>query len=787
MTTILIKKYSFGLICLLAVCGRLKAADIEHTRLSILEEAGVSRNNEPITVGVPFIEGTVPDIARLELRDEVGQRIPAQFTEVSRWRTAKGGVRWAHLDFMMSVPSAATRTVVVVSSDTALAPVITPLKVTLTDNLATVMTGPLKFTVRGSGFNGFDAVWLDPTGKNEFSETNLLIKAGVSAGGKIESADKVFTSTGDATGKVEIESAGPGKIVLVTRGSHKNGTETRLDYVVRFYAYANSPVVRVSYTFINRHGKTPGDMVEIDGFNFALTTTMLKPSVIFGTDAAPWEGYAKDQPLTLFQKDSDAFAIMAGAGEVARGRGKSVKSLSLGWFDMGASGKHVACGLRWFWQMHPKELKVSPDGTAALGMYPRTCGKKLDVYMGQSRTHDMTFLFHNGISKQDLNNFFIASQRPLRPWAPLKYYNRDTSSPGFTAESDQSLFAPDKWKIVQDFDQKMSSALSGIRKKLDGHTYEGYTAESYGFYAWGDTFHWGWSAPGKSPKDTKEWHLSWEGNYYDYPNLCLMQMFRTGDRNYYWHAFEPNTVHIRDVFTCQYHPLKELCGACRYCPPRNHVATDEGTPYVSNEFNHNKSQSMFAHWYLTGDWRTREVLDLMMNNGLNNHAADSGFANRGIGSHLALVWQSWELTGEQKYKDRILQLVRCAGRELEQTGGEFMKGPDPGIGQEGLVYAHLATGDAYAEKLLRLVSERWVKKNRANPSSALCLAYCGVLFGNEQMTAQAWKCIAHASSSNRPKDTSEPNRNMPYALYYLSNACNLKLTNANVSATTKTE
>jgi hypothetical protein len=512
-------------------------------------------------------------------------------------------------------------------------------------------------------------------------------------------------------------------------------------------------------------------MLEMDAMEFDLPVCLQKVQLIAGTDSTPCSIPSFKERVAVFQKSSDELVVVADGNEKVRGKGKSVKPLSSGWMSAGSGEKHIAIGIRWFWQMHPKEIAFSSAGVLTAGLYPLSIGKTFDVYMGQSRTHYLTLLCHQGMEAEKLNSFFTGTQMPLRPWAPCRYYCRDTLAFGYVAESDPSIFPPDKWSIVEEFDRKMLASFKQIRKKLDGFTYVGYTTDSYGFYNWGDTFHWGWPKQENAPKDTYEWHLSWEGNYYDYPNLCLMQMIRTGNRDYYWHAFEPNTIHVRDVFTCQYHPKKELCGACRYCPPRNHVALDDGTPYVSNEFNHNKSQCVFAHWYLTGDWRTREVLELMMNNGLNNHAADVGFANRGIGAHLALVWQSWELTGEEKYRNRILQLLKCAGKELESTGGEFKKGPDPGIGQEGLVYAHWATGDPYAEKLIRLVAERWVSKGRKHPSSSLALSYGAWLTGNEQMREYAWGSVAKAAQSPRPKDTAEPNRNIPFALYFLSTVC----------------
>lgn len=776
-----------GQVAKLAILGCFSAglafADTELVKLTVTEEAGVERKNEPVTVGVPFVEGAVAGVDRLQLNDETGKPVKAQFTEASKWRTDKGGVRWAHLDFQASIPANGTKTISVVLKDSAAKPVQSPLKVQLKDNVATVITGPVKFVVRGSKFNGFDGAWFDPSGKENFQDSTMIVKPGGELGSKVEGGGKAFLSSADADGKLEIESEGPMKVVLAAKGAHKSGDEKRFDYVVRFYAYADSPVVRVSHTFINRHGQSPRDMVELDSLAFDVPTALAQPAVTVGMDTAPLDCGAGKR-VALLQKASDECVALAGDTEKAKGKAKSSKTLSLGWVDAGSGAKHLALGIRWFWQMFPKEIAVSPEGMFSAGLYPKSFNKTFDVYMGQSRTHYLTFVFHAGMDKKDLNELFMASQKPLRPWAPAKVYCRDTHALGYTAETDKTLFPADKWEvvekfhskleIVESFDKKMESSLHQIRKKLEGFNYQGYTVESYGFYEWGDTFHWAWPKQEKAPKDTREWHISWEGNYYDYPNLCLMQMLRTGNRNYYWHAFEPNTIHVRDVFTCQYHPRKELCGACRYCPPRNHCATDDGAPYVSNEFNHNKSQCVFAHWYLTGDWRTREVIDLMMNNGLNNYAADTGFANRGIGAHMALLMQSWELTGEQKYRDRILKLLKNVGKELEKTGGEFMKGPDPGIGMEGLVYAHMATGDAYAEKLLRLVSERWVKKERSGPSASFCMAYCGALFGNDKMQELAWKAVAKANASPRPKDTAEPNRNIPFALYFLSTACDLK-------------
>jgi len=150
-------------------------ADTELVKLNIDEEAGVPRFDEPVTVGVPFAEGVVQNISHLVLIDETGQRIPSQFTEVSRWRTPRGGIHWAHLDFKTSLPAKGKRTVSVVKLDSPAQPSSTSLKVTLENNIATVITGPLKFVVRGSKFNGLNGLWYDPSGKCNFDNSTLII------------------------------------------------------------------------------------------------------------------------------------------------------------------------------------------------------------------------------------------------------------------------------------------------------------------------------------------------------------------------------------------------------------------------------------------------------------------------------------------------------------------------------------------------------------------------------------------------------------------------------------
>jgi hypothetical protein len=260
-------------------------------------------------------------------------------------------------------------------------------------------------------------------------------------------------------------------------------------------------------------------------------------------------------------------------------------------------------------------------------------------------------------------------------------------------------------------------------------------------------------------------------NYYDFPNASLIQFLRTGDHRF-WDRFLPNAMHVGDVFICHYHPNKALCGSCRFCPPRNHVATDDGKPYVSVEFNHNKSQCVFALYYLTGDLRALDNCRLIANNAVNNHEADSAKQARGPGAHLAALWQTYELWPTPAHLERMRGMARRSSRSLASHSKGLGDVWIWGIGNEGLVYYLWAVGkDEEVEKNLQAEIDKLGDRADKTTSMALGNAYLYALTGDAKYAELAWKSIKRDGVSNRPKSFGGSWRNSGFALYFLSKAC----------------
>jgi hypothetical protein len=281
-------------------------------------------------------------------------------------------------------------------------------------------------------------------------------------------------------------------------------------------------------------------------------------------------------------------------------------------------------------------------------------------------------------------------------------------------------------------------------------------------------YHWKWDAQEKAPYDTINWRYSFEGNYYDYPHVMFQGFLRTGDK-LFLERFIPNAIQVGDVHAVNYHPNQALIGACRYCPPRNFVATDDGAPYVSSEFNHYKSQCVYAYYYLTGDRRSLDHCKMLANNVLKNRDADSGWAARGVGAQLAGLWNAYELTLEPQYLERMKFMAKRAMDQFREgryrVGGDFMWG----MANEGLCYYYWLTGDPAVIETFKEGYPK-CKAKTGYPNMALGLAMTYRVTGDEQFRDWAWKALGREHAGLGPHGIGQNMRSSHFALFFLSDA-----------------
>ena len=195
--------------------------------LSITNVEAVAKSAEPITSGVPFSQGVLPDPASVRILSGTTV-IPAQFRPTALW--PDHSVRWLLCDFQVNLPAAGTASVKLQTGTTPLA-----------FSGVSVSNLPASLQVNtGAGSFVFDKTQLALAGR-----TFLATYGG-----------QAYTAMPVAGGWV-VEENGPMKAVIRVDGGWSRGSAVLRDSLIGFRArlffYRNNPVVRVAFTFRNNN------------------------------------------------------------------------------------------------------------------------------------------------------------------------------------------------------------------------------------------------------------------------------------------------------------------------------------------------------------------------------------------------------------------------------------------------------------------------------------------------------------------------------------------------------
>ncbi|KPJ57742.1 MAG: hypothetical protein AMS15_09710 [Planctomycetes bacterium DG_23] len=158
-----------------------------------------------------------------------------------------------------------------------------------------------------------------------------------------------------------------------------------------------------------------------------------------------------------------------------------------------------------------------------------------------------------------------------------------------------------------------------------------------------------------------------------------MQFFRTG-REDYLEAFAAMARHVRDVDTVhtQSTPRSEIIAAEPYTEFRyteyvnrrgtghRHNVQHWGDGYVGTRVSISIAQRLY--YYLTGDGRTRDVIDEVYE---SNVGPEHGKAIDSTSSILYSLLTKWELSGDEKYKDMFAAFLEVCYEYQEKSGGYF--------------------------------------------------------------------------------------------------------------------
>ncbi|MHC4917217.1 MAG: exo-rhamnogalacturonan lyase family protein, partial [Planctomycetota bacterium] len=229
--------------------------------LHLTERAGVARQAEPVSGGVPLPVGTVKDVSELAVLGPDGKAVPAQFSVLTRHWDLGGSPKWVLCTFQADVPANGKAVYKLVRGANP-APA-RPVTVKNTAAAVSVDTGTVQAVIDAAKMSLFRSVKLG--GKE-------LVRAGDANGFVVEGMDgKVYTSAANLTEalKVTVLEKGPVRASILVEGVMKAGDNgagyevadggggrarvkgrngEKLGFAVRYEFYAGRPFCRVFHT-----------------------------------------------------------------------------------------------------------------------------------------------------------------------------------------------------------------------------------------------------------------------------------------------------------------------------------------------------------------------------------------------------------------------------------------------------------------------------------------------------------------------------------------------------------
>lgn len=659
--------------------------------LTIRETQGVPRTAEIVTTGVPIPKGQLSSDQACAISGADGQ-----FETLATW--GDGSVKWLLVSFPATVGANSNATFQLVNGS-GNSPA-GPLQVTQSGTGVTVSTGPIKFTMKSTGFNLFDEVWLDSNNDGSFAAGERIVSPRATNGSIVEEPDgDKFTSTSSPSVEFVVEESGPLRAVIAFEGIHSGSAGTHLNFSGRVYAYRNRSDVRVQYSQANMiptdtysGGNQPlcrwlKGQGPVGGTNNSLFMEDL--SLVTRADLAGAPKFSiQGDPATATQsgnltadswlyQDSSAgpywfvsdgttfsgYQIRNGSAQLASG------SRAQGFADINDGNRGVAVAIRHFWENFPNKLMLSPDGTITVGVMPRDFSTPYEHRPGERKTHWTMFYFHNGdAAAAKVSDVAAGFQKPLRAMASAQYY-ADSKALDDLVPYNPSAFS--------DYETHCRTGANGF---LDARE----DSDFYGWQDFGDL--WSDFEGGGSPPNTNNAANNLE---YDSGFVFIQQALRTTGLDEelsqnWWDQAEAGNEHVADIDV--YHvtegPLRWMWGGMWNHTGHGYSGYDDPHRGSSPNGAHTWNRGMLYWYYLTGD---RNVLDSALKVGENmtwrveNGPGMPGISGtdgeeRGPGHTLQILVDMYLFTWDQRY----LTAARKAVTDSHADVQAYIQSPDSG-------------------------------------------------------------------------------------------------------------
>ena len=387
--------------------------------LTVTEPAGVARQGEPISGGIPLPPGKVAKGQAFAVRTADGRELACQTLPLVV--DPDGSLRWVLVDFQDDLAAGGTNRYVLATAESPAKPKRS-LQVTDGPDGVTVDTGPVQWTIsRTAPFGLFSAVRAG--GKD------------VIQGGSVTYTDGLTGTTYPAGVPefVKVEYAGPMRATVAVRGPFVGDKANRFQYVARVTAWAGSSRVHVKYSLANSN---PDHYCfrTVKASRIALKLAGKTTGTVLGGSKAVQAGAESELTQTLLPRAAGGAKASAGGKELWSSAGAADQAD--GWIAAQTAGGAVwACDL-YFVDDPARRLAVADGSLILEGVMERPAAQAT----AKDRPYDGTarFLYDcSHLSSQYVIDF-AAGADPARLSAAAKQ-----------ARYRPHLFAPPAWYLYE--------------------------------------------------------------------------------------------------------------------------------------------------------------------------------------------------------------------------------------------------------------------------------------------------------------------------------------------------
>ena len=663
------------------------------TTLTVREEAGLERRAWPVTRGIPLPQGTVAEAEALRLQDPRGRGVPLQGRALSRW--PDGSIKWVLVDFQAGLPASgeAVYTLCSEADENPPAPGH-QLQIHEDDGRLVVCTGPLRFAVARQRYGLLQDVELGGRAAGGFVGEVVVAAdagdawAGISEASAVEGTRRRIYGMGGtcraslAQGcyRVQVEEAGPLRAVIRCEGAleaeapmHHYAGYRPFRLVTRIHAFAGHAFVRVLHTVVVACDPRQTELQEL-----AVRIPLGAPGARryqVGGDRAPWKddlgdaAKGNDRPvegvlapgdtLLLAQHHDRRFRL-----ERRRGEGSEILEegeRAAGWALLAGEEAGVGVALRHIAEEYPKALGLDPGGID-LFLWKDPDGGRLDFrrYAEEVAWHEGEGVYSDGLGTARTSEFFLdffrgeESGQASRRLAGLLDWPQAAVDPGWMARCEVAGgFAPRDPASFPRSERMLDGFLEWLARSIEANRW-------YGFLDWGDALA-AWE------ESTGQWRFrgrwGWCNSEWDPRHAVWIQYARSGEERWF-RLGEAMTRHSMDVDTCHYHPLRPyMVGGC-FRHSLDHFGDE---PCASHTFIDN----WVDYYCLSGDLRTLEVLREAGEFFLRYRWSEDprfSFSLRSIANTLRGLLYLWELTGEERFRQRADEVFSVIARGQNEDG-----------------------------------------------------------------------------------------------------------------------